>query len=196
LVKKKNGLWRTVLDYRNLNEQIVPDNHPLPLIEEILDNLKGAKYFTKLDLCDGFFNLILHPSVRKYTGFATRKGCFQWRVLPQGLRCSPSIFQRQMDLVLGDANRRFAVMYMDDCLVFSKTLEEHLQHLGHVISAEGVKPDPKKIEAITKMKTPENGDAVLRFVAMAGYHRRYIQNFSKRTYNLSWHSLIGTRDLL
>jgi hypothetical protein len=213
MVKKKDGGWRTTIDYKKVNEMIKVDKYPVPRIDDMLDRLNGARYFSKLDLVDGFWQVRLDDKSKEITGFANRGGFYQWKVLPMGLVNSPSVFQRNMDVVLGDLLWTCAMMYMDDCIIFSRTFEEHLNHLelvierfekanlyvklskcefgmekidflGFEISSEGVHPNQKKIEAIVAMSRPKDVKALHRFLGMSGFYRRYIQNYASRTLNM------------
>ena len=116
--------------YRKLNKITIKDNYPVPLIEETLDSLKGAKYFTTLDLASGYWQIALSDSAKEKTAFITQKGLFQFEVLPFGLSNAVSAFQRTMETVLeGLPNVR---VYLDDIMVYSTTLDDHIQHLESV----------------------------------------------------------------
>jgi hypothetical protein len=213
LVKKSDGTWRTVIDYRKINAQMIPDSYPMPRIDEMLDNLSGAKYFSKLDMTDGFWQIGLDEKSREWTGFATRSRFWRWKVFPMGIMNSPSAFQRAMDKVLGELKWKCVMCYVDDLIIYSETLEEHVRHirqvlerlakagiyaklakcqfgveelkfLGHIVGKEGMKPDPEKTTAVEKMPVPKDAKGVSRFLGMAGFYRKYIRNFSSRTINL------------
>ena len=155
----------------------------------------------------------MHPKDRKYTGFATRKGFYQWKVTPMGASNSGAIFQRIMEVALGELRFKCAMVYIDDIIIFSKTFEDHVLHikevieklekaglylklnkcefcmeeieiLKHFVSADGIKPSPKKTEAIDEYPTPDSPEAVSRFLGMAGYYRKFIENFAKRTVHI------------
>jgi hypothetical protein len=210
LVPKKDGGLRTTIDYRKVNELILPDSYPMPRTDEILDNLHGAKYFSKLDMTDGFWQIALAEDSRDYTGFVTRSKFWRWKVLPMGLKSSPSVFQRKMDCILGEIKWKFVMCYLDDLIIYSKTFEEHMDHikqvleklelagmfvklskcafgmesidfLGHIVTKEGIKPDPKKTKAIAGMTAPTDAHGVRRFLGMASFYRRYIKDFAART---------------
>lgn len=134
LVRKPDGTWRTTIDYRKLNAQTIPDSYPMPRIDDMLDRLHGAKYFSKLDMTDGFWQIRLNEESKEYTGFATTSKFWQWRVLPMGAMNSPSAFQRAMDLVLGSLKWQSVMCYVDDLIIFSRTIEEHIQHMEEVLS--------------------------------------------------------------
>ncbi len=213
LIKKSDGTWRTVIDYRKLNTQMIPDSYPMPRIDDMLDNLNGAKYFSKLDMTDGFWQIGLDEESRELTGFATRSQFWRWKVLPMGIMNSPSAFQRAMDQVLGELKWKIVMCYVDDLIIYSNTLEEHLEHieavlkklqeaniyvklakcqfgveeikfLGHIVGKEGMKPDPEKTKAVKNMDIPKDEKAVSRFLGMAGFYRKYVKNFSARTTHL------------
>ncbi len=182
LVKKPDGSWRTCIDYRKLNEALIPDSYPMPRIDEILDKLKGAKYFSKIDLTEGFYQVSLNERSAEMTGFATRSRYWRWRVLPMGLKVSPGKFQRRMDKVFGSLKWNGVMGYIDDFIIYSNTFEEHMEllkrvfeklkdhgifakiskcqfgleeieFLGHVVSKEGMKANGKKVKAIRDGKT-------------------------------------------
>jgi hypothetical protein len=213
LVKKPDGSWRTTIDYRKLNSLTIPDSYPMPRIDDMLDRLNGSKYFSKLDMTDGFWQILLDEESKEYTGFATTSKFWQWKVLPMGAMNSPSAFQRAMDQVLGELKWKSVMCYVDDLIIFSKTIEEHLVHieevlnklkeagvysklgkcqfgvkeikfLGHVVSSEGIKADSDKVKAIQGLPTPKDEKAMSRFLGMAGFYRKYIKNFSARTINM------------
>src|SRR5688572_640022 len=132
LVKKKDGRWRFVVDYRALNKVTLPDSYPLPNIEEMLDNLKNAKFFSKLDLTDGFWQIKLAEKDREKTGFAAKSGFWRWKVLPMGLKNASSTFQKAMDEALGNLKWKICMVFVDDILIYSQTYEEHLLHIKAV----------------------------------------------------------------
>ena len=209
--KKSSGdtkKWRLVIDYRKLNTVIEDDKFPLPNIDDIIDALAGAKYFSHLDLSQGYYQCQLRPEDRPVTAFSTPSGQYQMTRLPMGLKISPSVFSRLMTIAMSGLDMTKCLVYLDDIIVFGKTIDEHnknltriferfrqvnlklnpgkckffkteLLYLGHLISAEGVKPDPAKTEAVKKWPTPQNADEVKRFVAFANYYRKHIKDFAK-----------------
>jgi hypothetical protein len=179
----------------------------------MLDRLHGSKYFSKLDMTDGFWQILLDEESKEYTGFATTSKFWQWKVLPMGAMNSPSAFQRAMDQVLGELKWKSVMCYVDDLIIFSRTIEEHIRHieevlkklanagiyaklskcqfgleeikfLGHIVSKDGIKADPEKVKAVKELPIPKDEKAVSRFLGMAGYYRKYIKNFSARTLNM------------
>lgn len=208
LVKKKSGERRLVIDYRMLNDITVKNKYPLPRIDDLLDRLHGAKYFSKVDLASGFYQVPLKEEDRPKTAFRTRFGSYEFKVMPMGLCNSPSTFQRLMDVVLYETLDLFVIVYLDDILIYSKTEEEHLKHveivlqklrehklltqakkcawgqsktdfLGHVVSAEGVQTDPRKVDSIRDWPVPCNRREVLSFLGLANFYRKFVKDYSK-----------------
>lgn len=200
--------WRVVVDYRQLNERIQDDKFPLPNITDILDSLSGAFYFSHCDLSQSYYQCSLKDESRKYTAFTTGMGQFQMCRLPMGLKISPSAFSRLMTIAMSGLNYEKCIVYMDDLIIFGRNLIEHnknlmtvfsrlrkvnlklnplkceflkrqILYLGHVISAEGMLPDPEKIRVIERYPTPECADDVKRFVAFSNYYRKFIRNFGE-----------------
>lgn len=177
LVKKKTRDWRLCVDYRRLNALTVKNKYPLPVIDELLDELHGARWFSSLDLRSRFHQIRMAEGHEFKTAFQTHNGHYEYRVMPCGVTGGPGTFQGIMNTVLAPFLRVFVVVFIDDVLIYSKTWEDHLQHLeavfkvlqqnqfyvklskcafarqelsylGHVIGAEGVSTDPKKIQII------------------------------------------------
>ena len=208
LVRKRDGSARFVVDMRQLNALTVADKYPLPLITEILDTLKDAKYFTSMDLTSGYWQLHLAEEDRHKTAFITPDGLFEFKVLPFGLKNAPSGFQRMMDTILTAYRWKCCLVYLDDIIIFSPSFESHLKDLtsvmttlqthkirlngkkckvaftsidflGHVISAQGIKPDPRNVESISKFDVPKTVSKLRSFLGLASYYRRFIPNFSQ-----------------
>ena len=210
MVRKKDGTHRFCIDYRDLNAVTVPGTFPLPRIDDLLDQLGQSRFFSTLDLASGYWQI--HPDSRKKTAFVTPQGLFEFRVMPFGLTNAPSVFQRLMQKVLAGLNPEdgpdFVVVYIDDILVFSRTLEEHLEHLrmvierleeaqlklkpvkcqfirkevdylGHVLTPEGLKVNSRLVEAVTNFPQPQSVSEVRRFLGLASYYRRFVPQFSK-----------------
>ncbi|CAF5221430.1 unnamed protein product, partial [Rotaria magnacalcarata] len=133
LQPKKDGSLRFCVDFRQLNSVTVRDVYPIPRIDDTLDQLQAAKYFTSLDLKSGFWQIELDDESRPKTAFITHAGLFQFKVMPFGLTNAPATFQRLMDLVLGGLKWSCALVYLDDIIVYSSTFQSHLQHLNSVL---------------------------------------------------------------
>lgn len=206
--------WRIVIDYRRLNDVTVSEVYPLPLINDILDQLGHSKYFSTLDLASGFHQICLNSKDTEKTGFSVTtngiSGHFEFTRMPFGLKNAPSTFQRMMNLVLSGLQGLHCYIYLDDCIVYSHDLESHISklelifskfreanlklqpdkceflrrevaYLGHVITDNGVSPNPDKVKAISQFPTPKTPKDVKSFLGLAGYYRRFIENFSHIT---------------
>lgn len=186
--------WRLVVDYRQLNKKIIADKFPLPRVDEILDQLGRAKYFSTLDLASGFHQIELEEDSKKFTAFSTSSGHFEFNRLPFGLNISPNSFQRMMTIALSGLPPQCAFLYIDDIIVVGCSINHHLMnlenvfehlakynlklnpskchffcadvtYLGHHISRLGIQPDKSKYNAISNYPVPKNADEVRRFVA-------------------------------
>ena len=184
------------------------DSYPLPRVDDLLDSLSDAQWFSTLDLRSGYWQVEVDPRDREKTAFSTPRGLFQFRVMPFGLCNAPSTFQRLMELVLAGLSWEVCLAYLDDVVVFGRTWEEHLQRLkmvlmrlkeahlklhpkkcqffkksvaflGHVISNNGVSTEPDKINAIVHWPTPTNLAEVQSFLGLASYYRRFIHKFAE-----------------
>lgn len=191
LVKKKDGNWRFCVDYRKLNNVTVKDVYPLPRIEDALNRLQGARFFSIMDLQWGYHQIGLKPEARAKSAFVTADGLYQFKVLPFGLTNAPSTFQRAMDLILAGLRWNVCLVYIDDVVVYSNTLEEHfdrlrkvleciggaglklklskchfaeleLKVLGHVVSKDGIAADPDKLRAVAEFPSPESTSPTTR----------------------------------
>ena len=203
-----NKHWRMVIDYRALNEKTVGDAYPLPNITDILDQLGGAKYFSVLDLASGFHQIPMDPGSRAKTAFSIPFAYLEFTRMPFGLKNAPATFQRLMDRVLSGLQGIELFVYMDDIVVYGISLENHasklrvllgrlkeaglalqpekchflkrqITYLGHVISEDGVKPDPRKIEAVKNFPVPKRRKNIKQFVGLVGYYRRFIPDFAR-----------------
>ncbi|CAF4633599.1 unnamed protein product, partial [Didymodactylos carnosus] len=132
LVKKKDKTTRFCIDYRRLNAITIKDAFPLPRIDEIFDQLSDAMYFTKFDFKSGYFQIPLAKEDRPKTAFSTRDNHYQFTVLPQGVTNGPATFQRIINHILGPTRWRYALAYIDDIIIYSRTFEEHLSHLDEI----------------------------------------------------------------
>jgi len=208
LVKKKDGTIRFCIDYRKLNSVTTKDAYPLPRIEDNLDALKGAKFFTTLDLSSGYWQVAMAPEDKEKTAFCTKYGLFQFNVMPFGLCNAPGTFERLMETVLRGMQWERAVLYLDDIIVFSEDVKGHLERLeeifqrlkaanlmlkpskchffkqqveflGHIVSQEGVSTDPQKVKAVSEWPIPRRVRDVRAFLGLTGYYRRFIQNYGE-----------------
>jgi hypothetical protein len=128
-VQKKDGTWRLYIDYQALNKIIVRNRYPIPRIDDLLDQLKGGKYFSKIDLKSRYHRVPIETSDVWKTAFKSKEGLFEWLVMPFGLTNAPTTFMRLMDDILRPFTNSFVVVYLDDILIFSQTWEEHLHHI-------------------------------------------------------------------
>ncbi|GFR43102.1 hypothetical protein Agub_g3949 [Astrephomene gubernaculifera] len=203
--RKKDGTLRMVVDYRALNNITIKNRYPLPRIDDLLDRLCGATVFSSLDLTQGYHQLLMHDEERERTAFRTPFGHYQYKVLPFGLTNAPAVFQSAMNSVLQDLP--FAVVYLDDILIFSKSRDEHVEHvrvvlerlernkyyaklakceffkesvtfLGHIISGAGIQPDPRKTAVVCKWPKPMNVSELRSFLGLANYFRKFIQGYA------------------
>lgn len=212
IVDKKNDAsgqkkYRMVIDYRRLNEKTVEDKYPLPRIEEILDNLGKSCYFSTIDMAKAFHQIEMDPESIEKTAFTVNNGHYEYVRMPYGLKNGPSTFQRVMDNILKEYLHKFCFVYMDDIIIFSKSLQEHISHLklifqkirefnlkieldkcefmsknveflGHVITPKGISPNPSKLKAVEKYPIPRTVKEIKSFLGLIGYYRRFIQNFA------------------
>ncbi|KAJ9552857.1 hypothetical protein OSB04_016902 [Centaurea solstitialis] len=206
-VKKKDGTMRMCIDYRELNKVTVKNKYPLPRIDDLFDQLQGAKFFSKIDLRSGYHQLKVRKEDIPKTAFRTRYGHYEFLVMSFGLTNAPAAFMDLMNRVCKPYLDKFVIVFIDDILIYSKTAEEHgdhlrkvlemlkrerlyakfskcefwlkeVQFLGHVVTQEGIKVDPAKIEAIKDWESPKSPSEVRSFLGLAGYYRRFIEHFS------------------
>ncbi|KAL1224617.1 putative mitochondrial protein [Cardamine amara subsp. amara] len=206
LVKKKDGTWRLCVDYRGLNGLTVKERFPIPLIEDLMDELGGSKIYSKIDLRAGYHQIRMEPQDIHKTAFKTHSGHFEYLVMPFGLTNAPATFQGLMNAVFKKFLRKFVLIFFDDILIYSATLAEHVEHvqmvfevmrqnklfakrskcafatkkveyLGHYIEEKGISTDPNKIKAVEEWNKPENLKQLRGFLGLAGYYRRFVKNF-------------------
>ena len=212
LVRKRDGSHRFCVDYRGLNSVTVPDSFPLPHIDDLLDQLGESNYFSTIDLASGFLQIRMRPAAQEKTAFVVPQGLFEFRVMPFGLANAPGVFQRLMQRVMFGLNPpsgpEFVSVYLDDILVYSRSLQEHLEHLetvierlvevglklkptkchfarseleylGHVITRNGLRTNHRLVQAVADFPTPTNVHGVRRFLGLASYYRRFIRDFAR-----------------
>ena len=207
LVKKPDGSIRLTFDYTKLNSATIKDNYPLPIIPDLLHNFSNAIYFSKLDFDCGYFQLRMNENSRKYTAFSCEFGFFEWAAMPMGLKNAGASFQREMDELLKEYSGKFCDVYLDDIIIYSKSVEEHQNHLrivfekirnaslkiklkkckffetkieylGYVIENGTIRPSPTKTESLFKFEKPKTIKRVLAFLGLASYYRRFINDFA------------------
>eukprot|EP00253_Pinus_taeda_P008047 PITA_08047 len=207
-VKKKDGTLRMCIDYRQLNKLTIKNKYPLPRIDELFDQVKGATVFSKIDLRSGYHQIRIKDEDIAKTAFRTRYGHYEFVVLPFGLTNAPATFMCLMNSIFHPYLDRFVLIFIDDILIYSRTIEEHYEHLrrvlqtlrehqlyakfskcdffkeeiqylGHVITKEGIAVDPEKIKAIMDWPVPKDVTDVRSFMGLAGYYRRFVEGFSK-----------------
>lgn len=206
LVKKKDGTWRLCIDYRHLNAITIKGKYPMPVIDELLDELSRAKYFSKLDLRADYHQIRLQPGEEHKTAFQTHSGHYEYRVMSFELTGAPATFQKAMNDTLATVLRKFTLVFFDDILIYSPDLPSHIQHLeqvlqllqaqqwkvklskcsfaqqqlaylGHIIGKDGVTADPSKIADVLHWKIPQSVKQLRGFLGLAGYYRKFVRNF-------------------
>lgn len=213
-VPKKDGGWRLCIDYRALNKITIRNQHPLPRIDEMFEQLHGSAFFTKLDLASGYHQIRMSQDSIEKTAFKTKYGHYEFTVMPFGLTNAPATFQCVMNSILSPYLDRFVLVYLDDILIYSKTYEEHLEHLrtilqvlrdnkfyckrskclfaateveylGHLLTPHGVQVDPKKVEAIINWPTPTNVTQLRSFMGLLQYYDTFIDHFAEVAFPLT-----------
>jgi hypothetical protein len=202
--------YRLVIDFRGLNAKTIDDKFPLPNISDILDKLGRAQYFTTLDLASSFHQVEMEPNSVEKTAFSTETGHYEFLRMPFGLKNSPPTFQRIMNNILRGLQNEICLVYLDDIVVYSTSLDEHIQrlrevferlrnanfkvqldkteflrkevsYLGHLVTSNGVKPNPDKIKAIKNYPIPKTTKEIKGFLGLLGYYRKFIKNFAEIT---------------
>ena len=208
LVKKKTGDWRFCIDYRPLNRVTIRDQHPLPRINDLLMSIRDSRVFIALDLRAGYWQIPVRPEDIPKTAFRTHRGLYEFTVMPFGLVNAPASFQRLMEIVFGDLRWNGVLTYLDDVLIHSPTFEgvmklfrivldrlrkagltlrlskctflpKELLYLGHIISEDGLRPNPKKLQALDDLRPPSNVSGVRSLLGFFGYFRMYIPRFAE-----------------
>ncbi|KAI3672437.1 hypothetical protein L6452_38525 [Arctium lappa] len=207
-VKKKDGSMRMCINYRELNKVTVKNKYPLPRIDDLFDQLQGASYFSKIDLRSGYHQLKVREEDVPKTAFRMRYGHFEFLVMPFGLTNAPATFMGLINRVCSPFLDKCVIVFIDDILIYSQSMSDHEEHLqsvlellkleklyakfskcefwlrevqflGHVVSEDGIKVDPTKITAIKEWEVPKTPSEVRSFLGLAGYYRRFIQDFSR-----------------
>lgn len=208
VVRKPDGSLRLCIDYRKLNAKTRRDAFPLPRIDESFDALRGAKFFSTIDLASGYHQVAMSERDRPKTAFTTPFGLFEFLRMPFGVCNGPATFQRLMQATMSDLIFQVILVYLDDILLFSENFDDHLsrlemvlsrlaatglkvkpekcnflqekvQFLGHQISADGIGPDPDKIAAVTEWPVPSSVKQLRSFLGFCSYYRKFIQGFSR-----------------
>ena len=209
-VDKPDGSKRMVCDYRAINKITLRNKWPLPRIDDLFDQLAGSAVYSTIDLISGYNQLLLDPKTQdaERSTFLTPMGAYKWKVLSFGLTNAPQVFSHVMNNIFRDEIGKFVLIYLDDILIFSKTPDEHLSHiehvlaklranqlyashkkcvfnqthvkfLGHIVSGDGIRVDPRKTRIVHDWPVPKNQKDVRSFLGLANYFRRFIQGFSK-----------------
>lgn len=210
LVRKKNGTWRFCLDYRKLNAVTIKDSYPLPRVDDALDALSGSAWFSTMDLQHGYWQVELEEKDREKTAFTTGSGLYHFTVMPMGLTNAPATCQRLMEMVLRGLPWKTCLVYLDDVLIYSRSFAEHLQHLeeifgrfqasglklnpskccfakdqvqflGHIVSKNGIQPDPRNVNSVQAWPIPRTATEVRSFLGLCSYYRKFIQNFAHQS---------------
>lgn len=206
-IKKKNGSLRMVIDYRRVNRLTTPESYPLPHIDDLLDSLNGASWFSTLDAASGYWQVPMSEESIEYTSFICKYGVYAFKVMPFGLQTAVYTYQRMMCELMAPYIGQFVFVFVDDLIVFSRSMEEHLEHLktifqvcnsanlrlrrekcsffkrsvtylGHEVCEQGIKPCSKNVEKALQMTRPVNASEVRSFLGTAGFFRRFIRDYA------------------
>ena len=207
LAKKKSGEWRFCVDYKNLNEVTIKDKHPLPRIKDLIRTIKESRYFITLDLRAGYWQVKMREEDVPKTAFRTHRGLYEFIVMPFGLTNAPATFQRLMETLFGDYHWRGILLYLDDILIHSPSRKgaldlleivlgrlrvagltinpekceffpREINYLGHLLSEEGMRPNPRKVEAIKALHRPSDIKGVQRILGMFTYYQDFIPHYA------------------
>jgi hypothetical protein len=207
LIPRPDGSIRFCVDYRKLNAVTERDSYALPRIDDCLDSLGGARYFTTLDANYGYWQIGVNPADRDKTTFTSHRGLYRFKRMPFGLMSAPATFQRAIDVVLRTVRFQCALTYVDDIVIYSSTFEQHLadlsrvlkllddagislklpkcsfaapqvQYLGYKVGRDGLEVDDSKIEAVLRDVPPMTKTSLRRFLGMTGFYRRFIKQYS------------------
>ena len=204
IVGKKDGSKRFCVDYRKINAITTTDSHPLPRIEELLEQFRTSRWFSTMDLASGYWQIEMKEEDKQKTAFTCCYGLYEFNVMPFGLKNAPPTFQRLMIELFRKQLDEFVVVYIDDILVYSKTFEDHMKHLkivfeilqkanlmiklkkckfceqnieflGHIVGKDGLKPEPGKIDKVKELKAPTNVKGVRSILGLCSYYRKFIK---------------------
>ena len=208
LVLKKSGKIRPCIDYRQLNKVTENDAFPLPRVQDCLDTVSGSTLFTTVDMLSSYHQVPVKETDIPKTAFVTKYGLYEFTRMPMGLKSSAQTFQRVMELALQGLQWSICLIYLDDIIIFSKTFEQHMERLrlvlqrirdaglkikpekcqflqpevaflGHVVSKDGVRPNPDNLMKIKQWSQPKSVTQVRQFIGLASYYRRHVKDFSK-----------------
>lgn len=205
---KKDGTWRFNINFRGINKRCEADSYPIPRAPDLLETFEGMNWFSKLDASMGYWQVPIHPEDRKYCSFICQEGQFEFCRMSFGLMNAPATYQRMNDDVLKTVLRKFAVVYIDDVMVYSKTFEEHMEHLrvvmdlvyqsgqllradkcdfckreveylGHMVGSGGRRMCTAKLRKILGLPRPHDKESIRRFLGITGYYRAYIKDYAR-----------------
>ena len=206
MVKKSNGSWRVVGDYRRLNQVTVKDSYSIPFFHDFTENISGSTIFSSIDLFKSYHQIHIHPEHIVKTAICTPAGNWEFLKMSMGLTNAGQTFQRFMNSLFQDLS--FVFVYIDDILIFSSSIEEHRAHLrqvferlqrngliinaakclfgqnrlrflGHIVSDKGIAPVASKVDAINSFSTPQNAQSLRRFLGMVNFYRKFIPQCAK-----------------